>query len=161
MKRTLIITALLGLALASVACGRPFDIETPDSFVELDEARYSRYDYRATTADGVVVSVRALENDRRGTAEFWAEAIRTKLRDGRGYALLEEEDITARGGLRGKQMRFGRDESGHTYRYWISIFVRDQGRNPMVWVIEAGGEQEAFERRQEEIERLLATFEPK
>lgn len=161
MKRIAIILTLFGLPLASAACSRPFDIETPDSFVELDENRYSRYDYRATTADGVVVSVRAIDNERRGTTEFWTEAIRTKLRDGRGYELLDEEDINARGGLQGKQMRFGRDESGHTYRYWISLFVRDQGRDPMVWVIEAGGEQGAFEGRQEDIERLLVSFTPK
>jgi hypothetical protein len=160
MNRIIKISTLCVIALVSVACTRSFDIETPDSFVELDEGRHSRYDYRATTADGVVISVRALENDRHGSTDFWAEAIRTKLRDGRGYALLEEEDITTRG-YRGKQMRFGRDESGHTYRYWISLFVRDQGRNPMVWVIEAGGEQEAFEARQEEIEQLLGSFAPR
>jgi hypothetical protein len=150
----------LVVAVASVAC-RPFDINTPDSFVELDEERWSRYDYRATTADGVVVSVRAIDNDREGTLNFWTEAVRSKLRDARGYALLEEADVTARGGVRGKQMRFGRDDSGHSYRYWVTLFVRSTGRDPRVWVIEAGGEEEVFERRREAVEQLIATFVPK
>lgn len=160
MKRVSIFMGLLVVAFLSVAC-RPFDINTPDSFVELDEERWSRYDYRATTADGVVVSVRSIENDRRGTTSFWAEAVRSKLRDSRGYALLEEQDVTSRGGIPGKQMRFGRDDSGHTYRYWVTLFVRSEGRKPRVWVIEAGGEEEVFERRREAVERLIASFIPK
>ena len=151
---------LLLVALSTAAC-RPFNVTTPDSFVELDEPRHSRYDYRATTADGVVVSVRALDNDQRGTLSFWTEAVRSKLRDSRGYALLEENDATSRGGVPGKQMRFGRDDSGHSYRYWVTVYVRHQGRNPRVWVIEAGGEEEVFEQRREEVERLIASFVPK
>lgn len=160
MTRVSIFMGLLVVTLLSVAC-RPFDINTPDSFVELDEERYSRYDYRATTADGVVVSIRAIDNDRRGTLSFWSEAVRSKLRDSRGYALLEEQDVTSRGGIQGKQMRFGRDDSGHSYRYWVTLFVRSQGRSPRVWAIEAGGEDEVFERRREEVERLIAGFVPK
>lgn len=159
MTRTLWTIALLALALSSFAC-RPFEVETPNSFVELEEDRDSRYDYRATTADGVVVSVRAIENEREGTLQFWAEAVRNKLRDSRGYALLEEEELTARSGIQGKQLRFGRDESGHTYRYWVTLFVRHTGRSPMVWVIEAGGEQEVFEQRRESIEELITSFRP-
>jgi hypothetical protein len=157
----MLVTAMLAAALAAAACGVPFEVETPTTFVELEEGRYSRYDYRSTTADGVVLSVRALDNERRGTAEFWAEAVRNKLRDGRGYALLEEADVRARGGLPGKQLRFGRDESGHSYTYWVTVFVRHEGRTPRVWVIEAGGEQEVFAARREEIERTIASFEPR
>jgi hypothetical protein len=160
MTRPCLIVGLLCAALSAGAC-RPFDINTPDSFVELDEERWSQFEYRATTADGVVVAVRALDNEQRGTLSFWAEAVRSKVRDARGYALLEEQDVTARAGVPGKQMRFGRDDAGHTYRYWVTIFVRSQGRGPRVWVIEAGGEQAVFERRRAEIEQLISSFLPK
>jgi hypothetical protein len=160
MTRSILTIGLLAVALSAGAC-RPFDINTPDSFVELEEANYSQFEYRATTADGVVVGVRALDNDRRGTLSFWAEAVRNKLRDSRGYALIEETDVNARAGIPGKQLRMGRDDSGHTYRYWVTIFVRSEGRNPRVWVIEAGGEQAVFERRQAEIEQMIASFVPK
>lgn len=160
MTRPSLIIGLLCVALSAGAC-RPFDINTPDSFVELEEESYSQFEYRATTADGVVVGVRALDNDRRGTLSFWAEAVRNKLRDARGYALLEEADVNARAGVAGKQLRFGRDDSGHTYRYWVTIFVRSEGGDPRVWVIEAGGEQAVFERRQAEIEQMIASFVPK
>jgi hypothetical protein len=161
MRRTLLtMAALIAAAAATVGC-RPFDVETPDSFIELEDQRRADYDYRATTADGVVVAVQGLPNKQRGTLSFWAEAVRNKLRDARGYALLEESDVRAVGGMPGKQLRFGRDEAGHTFRYWVTIFVRHEGMYPRVWVIEAGGEQEVFESRREEVERLIATFEPR
>ncbi len=159
MRRALQASLLIAIGLAAVGC-RPFRIDTPDSFIEVEEPRNSSYQFRATSADGVVVAVRAIENERRGTLEFWSEAVCNKLRDVRGYALLGERDVNARGGMPGKQFRFGRDESGHTYTYWVTIFVRSQGRDPMVWVIEAGGQSDAFEARQSEVERMVTSFEP-
>ena len=159
MRRALQASLLLVVGLAAVGC-RPFRIDTPDSFIEVEESRRSFYDYRATSADGVVVAVRAIENDRRGTLDFWAQAVRNKLRDARGYALTDEHDLNARGGMPGKQLRFGRDESGHSYTYWVTLFVRRDGSKPRVWVIEAGGQSEVFEQRREELERLIASFEP-
>ncbi len=160
MTRSCLIIGLLCAALSAGAC-RPFAINTPDSFVELEEPDYSQFEYRATTADVVVVGVRSLDNDRHGTLSFWAEAVRNKLRDSRGYALLEEADITPHAGVPGKQMHFGRDDAGHTYRYLVTLFVRDAGNHPRVWVIEAGGEQAVFERRRPEIDSMIASFMPK
>ena len=160
MGRSLKIAALLATCAVAIGC-RPFNVDTPAAFIELEDQRDHDYDFRATTADGVVVAVQGLPNKQRGTLPFWSEAVRNKLRDARGYALLEETDVRARGGMPGKQMRFGRDEAGHTFRYWVTIFVRHEGRSPRVWVIEAGGEQEVFEGRREEIEELIASFEPR
>ena len=160
MRRAMTAAGLLA-ALGAVAGCQPFRVTTPAAFMELeDQQRYS-YHYRATTADGVVAAVQAMPNKQRGSLSFWAEAVRNKLRDARGYALLEEQDVRAVGGMPGKQLRFGRDEAGHTYRYWVTVFVRDQGRSPRVWLIEAGGQQEVFEQRREALESLIATFEPR
>jgi len=160
MRRLTIVAALLVACAAGAGC-RPFNLETPAAFIELEDQDDHDYYYRSTTADGVVVAIQALPNKQRGSLSFWSEAVRNKLRDARGYALLEEEDVRAQGGMPGKQMRFGRDEAGHTFRYWVTVFVRHEGRSPRVWVIEAGGEQEVFEARQAEIERLVASFEPR
>ena len=160
MRRQITIMAVLVAAAAAGGC-RSFNIETPDAFLELEDQRRASYDYRATTADGVVLAVQSLPNKQNGTLEFWSEAIRNKLRDVRGYALLEETDVRTSRGLAGKQMRFGRDESGQTYRYWVTVFVRPEGASPKLWVIEAGGLQEAFERRQRLVEQTIATFAPR
>lgn len=160
MKRYLNIAALLTLSSVLFACGQSFTINTPRGFIVLEEERASQYEFRSTSADGIVIAVRDIENEQEGTLEFWAEAVTSKLRDSRGYAMLEESDISA-GGVQGKQIRFGRDESGHSYRYWVTVFVRSEGANARIWVIEAGGRQEVFERRQEEIERTIASFRPR
>jgi hypothetical protein len=160
MRPVLIAMVLISLGLSAFGC-RHVRIDTPDSFIEVEEGRRSQYAYRATSADGVVVAVRRIENDRRGTLEFWAEAVRNKMRDVRGYALIEESDVNARGGMPGKQMRFGRDESGHTYSYWVTIFVRNEGRKPKVWIIEAGGQSDVFDQRRESIEEMVRSFEPR
>ncbi|UJR81302.1 serine/threonine protein kinase [Sandaracinus amylolyticus] len=149
-------TILFALALTLGACGPHFGIDTPDDFVSLDEGTQQQRGYamRATTADGVVIAVREIDDPRRGTRDFWVEAIRNRLRRAGGYALLEEEDIRAASGDTGHQMRFGRDESGRPYAYWITVFVRE-GR---VTVVEAGGRREVFDEEVEDVRRAIASI---
>jgi hypothetical protein len=126
-------------------------ITLPDDFVDLDEER-DDYEMRATTAHGVVLATREVENDPEGNLDFWVDAIRNRLRRAGGYALLEEKEVTAGSGQRGKQLRFGRDERGQTFHYWITVFVTDSH----VLVIEAGGRKELFEEAAERVERAIA-----
>ena len=98
--KTLLVIASLSLL---GACGRPFDVVTPRRFVQLEEAT-SGYDYRATTADGVVIGIRAVEVDRDlgGDLAFWVEAVEQRMRRIGGYALLERKDVAAGGGVAGR-----------------------------------------------------------
>jgi hypothetical protein len=149
--------SLLLSALTLAACGRSFEVKTPRRFVELEE-EYSDYEYRATTADGVVVGVREVEvdPDKGGSIDFWVEAIEQRMRQVGGYALLETKPATARGGLRGKQLRFGRDEGEIPYRYWVTMFLDDD----VLYVIEAGGKEDVFTRAQRDVEALIRSLEP-
>lgn len=147
---------LVGAALLVGACGRPFDVASTARFVELEEES-EVYDYRATTADGVVVGIRAVDvdPDRGGNLAFWVEAIEQRMRRIGGYALLRKTDTRA-GGLRGKRLEFGRDEGERPYRYWVSLFLDDD----TLYVCEAGGGQETFERHARHVESLLASLRP-
>jgi len=147
--------ALLTLALSGCAA-RHFTLTTPDHFVELDERsqRDMGYDLRALSADGVVIGVREIENDRHGSRDFWVEAVRNRLRRDGGYALLSESEVTASGALEGHQMRFGRDEEGHPYRYWVTLFVTPS----YIFVVEVGGREERFAEAEAGLEATLATF---
>jgi len=146
---------LIAVAASLWACGRPFDVKTSARFVELEEE--SAYDYRATTADGVVVGIRAVEidPDRGGNLTFWVEAVEQRMRRIGGYALLGKSDVRA-GKLHGKQIRFGRDEGDRPYRYNVTLFIDDD----YLYVVEAGGAQEAFEHAQADVQRLIGTLRP-
>lgn len=156
MRSHILLSVSLLAATLLAGCGRPFDVKTSARFVELEEES-STYEYRATTADGVVVGIRAVEidPDRGGNLAFWVEAIEQRMRRIGGYALLGKADVRA-GSLRGKQIRFGRDEGERPYRYTVSLFLDDD----YLYVVEAGGAQEVFDRSQRDVARLIGSLRP-
>ncbi|MCW8140743.1 MAG: serine/threonine protein kinase [Planctomycetota bacterium] len=144
------------LALLLVACAggcRHFELQPPEHFVVLDEPEWRGYALRAVNADGVVLAVREVDNDRAGSLTFWVDAIRNRLRTVRGYALLDERPVKAATGEAGHQLRLGRDEGTQTYDYWVTIFVRPPTLlgDGQVIVVEAGGRRDEFARVQDQI----------
>jgi len=154
MKR-LIFSALLGLSL--LACGRPFKVSTAPGFVPLDDQHPYGYEYRSTTPEGVVVAIRVIEEESRGDLDFWSQALTLQLRDVSGYALLSTKNVSSRDGTHGKRLEFGHDEDGKPYTYWVSVFSA-QGR---LFIVEAGGATEAFDRSRPSVEWMLATVKVK
>lgn len=138
-------------------CAPSFAFELPERFVVLEDAgdEATGYAQRATTPDGVVVGLRALDHRVDGTLAFWSEAIVRQLRDHRGYAVLAEEDIHAASGEAGRLVRLGRDLDGHAYRYTIAVFVTDDH----LWVADAGGREEAYLALEPDVERAIAALE--
>jgi len=142
---------LLGAALFVGACGRPFDVKTAPGFVPLENQQ--AYDYRATTPEGVVVAVRVVEDEKRGDLDFWTQALTLQLRDVSGYALLETKEVASADGTKGKRLVFGHDEDNKPYTYWVTVFPA-QGR---LFVVEAGGAKDAFERAKPNVEWMVAS----
>ena len=149
LARVLAIAAFL----AAFASCRPFVPATPPGFVELED-RYSYTEYRATTADGVVIGIRAFDNEPKGERAFWVRAIENRMRDSGGYALLEKREVKNRGGLTGIELKFGHDEGDEPYLYRMSIFVTDK----RVFIIEAGGTKPQMERQAEQIDWAIRNF---
>ncbi len=152
-----VLSLLAMLALTAGGCGAGFTVERPDDFVALDDASSSARGYamRATSADGVVLAVRTIDNDHHGSGEFWVQAIRNRLRRDQGYALTGESDVSAASGEHGHQMRFGHDDAnGRPYVYWVTVFVTDA----RIYVVEAGGRRDRFEPATTEVEHALGTF---
>jgi hypothetical protein len=144
------------LACAALGCGRPFTAATPPGFVDLGDDRYPDDEYRATTAEGVVLGVRAFENEPKGDIGFWSKVIENRMRENGGYALLEKRDVKSRNGLPGKQLRFGHDEGRTPHLYYLSVFVDDDH----VYLLEAGGTKEQVERQKEQIDWSVRNFLP-
>lgn len=146
--------ALLFSLFCLVGC-RGFSVEPPADFVELEEPEWSSYAFRSTSARGVVIGVKELENTNEATLAFWLEAVKERLRTVRGYALLEEAEQRAGSGQTGKLMRFGRQEGSQPYVYWLGLWVTP-GK---VYVLEAGGRRDEFEKVQNQVEQTIAAFE--
>jgi hypothetical protein len=155
--RTLRLLALLvGATIgASAGCGTSFHTQTPPGFVALREHDH-RYDYRATTADGVVVAVREIDNDVHGDEAFWSQAIALKLHALGGYALLDQRIVTCQGGLSGRQMRFGHDEGTRPHLYVVTIFVTTN----RLYLVEAGGAKDRVSRDASKLDAFVASFAP-
>ncbi|MEM9190803.1 MAG: serine/threonine protein kinase [Myxococcota bacterium] len=136
------------------ACGSNFSVEPPRNFVHLEDES-SQYDFRASTADGVVFAVREVENERGGTLEFWATAIKNRLRLNGGYALVDEREVRVGSGHTGLQLRFGRDQRGTAFRYWLSVFVTEDH----VHLVEVGGREEVFQDAEESVAAAIAAIE--
>jgi len=151
----------LALLLASVGslgltgCGHPFVPATPQGFVDLGD-RYPHGEYRATTADGVVLGIRAYDNDPQGELSFWSRALERRMRETGGYALLDKHPVSARGGLTGTQMRFGHDEGKEPYLYEIALFVTEK----KIYILEAGGTKAEMTKQDAQIEWAIKSFAP-
>ncbi|MFT3764876.1 MAG: serine/threonine protein kinase [Minicystis sp.] len=147
---------LLVLALAAAGCGRPFVAATPPGFVDLGD-RYGAREYRATTADGVVLGVRAFDNDPKGEIAFWSRALERRTREMAGYALLDKRDVATSTGLKGVQMRFGHDEGKEPYLYYLVLFVTDA----KIYVLEAGGPKAEVTKQEAQIDWAIRNFAQK
>ncbi|MFO0679643.1 MAG: serine/threonine protein kinase [Polyangiaceae bacterium] len=137
-----VVPSLLALLVASgtVACGRPFQVVTPSGFLELEDQEPD-YAYRATTPDGVTVGVKviALPEEHRDLA-FWTKAVSKRVREGMGYAFLEEVDVKSKDGTPGKELRFAHDEGEKPFFYAVTLYIAQE----RLFTVESGGPKEAM-----------------
>lgn len=141
--------AILVAALAAGGCGPSFETATPDTFVVLDNDD-DRYDYRAATAEGVVIAVREIDNEVGARLAFWLTAIKDRVRRDQGYALLGAKPVKSADGIHGTQLRFGDGE----HLYDLSVFVTPE----KIWLLEAGGSEELVKASAKKIDQAVASF---
>lgn len=150
-----ICSVLLGLATSAFAlgCGHGFGLKTPEGFVELEDQK--EYEYRSTTAQGVVLGVRVEPNRPKGNLGFWADAIDLKLR-AIGYTAVEAADVKTKSGAKGKQLRYTRSIYERPHVYWFTVFVTEGD----VYILEAGGDEREFTKVKDEVAKAIEGFVP-
>ncbi len=149
MKRILVLLVLM------IGCGKPFKVETAPGFVELENQETWEYQYRATSPEGVVFAVKTIDIDEaKSDLDFWTKAVTLQLRDVQGYALLDVKDVTSLDGTKGKSLRFGHDEDGKPFDYWLTLYVARAAwpAQSRLFLVEAGGAKAHFERFQPSVE---------
>jgi hypothetical protein len=139
--------------LAASGCGKSFQIPTAPGFVKLEDQEPA-YDYRATTADGVVIGVREIKHEPKGDNAFWVQAIKNQMRAMAGYALLDTVQVSTKSGLKGTQLRFGHDEKGEPLLYSVTVFVTDK----YIYVVEFGGTKQQMDQQATQLTWVLENF---
>lgn len=154
-SRRIVLAALVALVAAAAVTGcASFRMSTPQGFAQLPNQRPA-YDYRATSAYGVAVSVRALPNREHASLDFWAEAIDRHLQRTGQYAPRGTAPVRTASGLHGRRLQYAYAPAGNAgSTYWATVFVTDA----RVYVVEAGGNDAAFERARPSVERSLQSF---
>lgn len=128
-------------------------LTTPDGFVKLDE--HGVYDYRATTADGLVIAARQIDHDPEGSMAFWVRAVENEMRNRGGYALLERREVKTKKGLAGTQLRFGHDQGQEPHLYSVAIFVTEDD----LFLVEIGGKKALIDQHQAQLEAALQSLD--
>jgi len=106
------------------------------------------YDQRATTADGLVLAGREIENDPEGDLAFWSHAIENQMRMRGGYALLDKRKVKTSTGHEGEVLRFGHDEGNKPHVYYVALFVTPGTfwEDGTIYLVEAGGPRELVDK---------------
>jgi hypothetical protein len=138
IRRTLVALTLCAAAL-SAGCGPSPDAKVPQGFARVEAG--DEFAFRTANSDGVVVGVRAVDNDPEGDLAFWSSALAKRL-ERRGYA----EEGTARAvkskdGQDGLLHTFKTDSGGRTHLYWLGVYVTEDD----VFVVEAAGDEEVVD----------------
>lgn len=141
------------LMLSSAAACTPFHLRTPDGFARVSDPQPS-YDYRALSAYGVAVAVRAIPNREHASIVFWSEAVDRRLQRGGTYRPAGQGDLRTENGQVGKSFRYTTGDPQNGGTYWVTVFVT----NDWVYLVEAGGASSSFARAQPEVERALRSF---
>ena len=137
--------------LGGAGCAKPFEVRTAPGFIELEGQHVEGYDYRATSPEGVVFSVKVIPDEERGDLDFWVRTLTLKLRDEMGYAVLGTEDVTSQDGAKGKTLKLGHDEGGKPYDYWVTVFIAKK----KVFLVEAGAPRDLMDKAKPNIAWML------
>ena len=160
MRAPTLVIALAVLASSLVlGCGRPYEAATPDGFIDFGD-RYksgSEHEYRAATADGVVIGVRAFDNHPKADMALAVRALENRVRLGQGYALLGKREVVARNGTKGTMLEFGHDEASGPHLYYVTVFLNEEH----VFLLEAGGKKDLVEKARSSIDWSIKNFLPK
>jgi hypothetical protein len=149
-RSTFLGTLLLLAAWCLAGCHASF--QTPRVFGKL--AKHQRYEQRAASPHGVVVAVRKVRVPEPAAVDFWSDAIQQRLSTGQGYALLKTSQIRAKTGQPGRLLEFGRDQHGQTFDYWVAVFPQKK----RLYLFEAGGRRDRFEKLHAEVEKALRSL---
>jgi|SRR5690606_15751592 len=155
-KKVLLIGGLVLLALIGGLVWyfnqAPEWTEVPEGFVEVDDARFA---WKAVSPDGSVIAIRTRPNEGEGGLEFWREVFELEMVEGKGYRLVETEDVVSADGVDGSAMRFEFAQGDTPFHYGLAVYVTSE------WIVtlETATELEALDQYAEAFDSARGALE--
>ena len=131
MRALAIVIAVFGLA----SCAVTPDASIPEGYVSVPTGGDEILSAVAPTGNRMVVKRHT--NPPEGTLEFWRDAVRNELVDGRGYEVVESQGAAGAGGTPAWEMLFRVTRQEGAYLYLVTVRVAGGS----VIVAEAGGQE--------------------
>jgi hypothetical protein len=144
---------MIALCSAALAGCAAHTLTMPPNFVPFDKPGAQGYYARAVSADGVVVALRSQPNPKGATLDFWSEAARNELVEGRGYRFEAAHPVKSEGGATGSILAFTTETQGVKFTYWLALFVQGD----LILIAEAGGKTEALVAKADQIQKAFLT----
>jgi hypothetical protein len=149
---SLSLVAALLATLASSAC---VSLEAPARFLVTDR---SGDELKAITPEESKLWVRRFDDDDKGGLDFWKDALKSDLKDNRGYILLGEGPATDGTGAAGHSMTLETTVNGRPVRELIAVFIRPGMFGDSIWVLEYVAPKDVFDKEVESVKASLSTL---
>lgn len=153
MNRT--ISALATVTLLATLLGGCVSLEPPARFLVTDR---SGDELKAITPEESKLWVRRFDDEDKGGLDFWKDALKSDLKDNRGYVLLSEGPATDGTGATGHVMTLETTVNGRPVRELIAVFVRPGMFGDSLWVLEYVAPKDVFDKEVASVQSSLATL---
>jgi hypothetical protein len=148
------IIALAAAAAALASCGPPpYSMSPPASFKRFEESR----DFKWITADGVMLKAREVDNYPEAPLDFWVDAMSRHM-IAQGYVQKGEQRCFDT--KRGRKACTAEFMLPHGAEDWVlseTVFVVEDD----LVLVEAAGPYERYALVEKELQKAVATFEPR
>ncbi len=132
------VLAIVAIVLGFAACTLTPDPGVPAGYVSVPTQGDEVLSVVAATGNRMVVKQHV--NPPEGTLEFWRDAVRNELVDGRGYEVMESKGVARAAGVPAWEMLFRVVRQEGAYLYLVTIRVDGHS----VIVAEAGGQEDSI-----------------
>lgn len=147
--------AALALVLLLAAAAGCVGLEAPARFLVTDR---SCDQLKAITPEESKLWVRRFDDEDRGGLDFWKDALKSDLKDNRGYVVLSEGAATDGTGAAGHSLTLETTVNGRPVRELLAVFVRPGLLADSIWVLEYVAPKDVFDKEVEGVKASLATL---
>lgn len=158
MRPPFVLALLLAAAIASTGCAT-LSMDLPQEFLVLPDEGDGM---RATTPSEARVWLREHDAPPGAQLAFWRAALKRNLVEGRGYTVVEEQEIKDASGREGIEMLCEGKIGGVPHRYLLAVFVLPTPL-PMLFddtirTVEYAAEKKDFETHLEAVRKSIRSL---